>query len=181
MEINEKLSEILDCYSTMYFETYKKYKNTNDDVDEFLKSADELKKLTIDDILKTVEIDKYLRIISDLENQKKRYLKEKEEIIKYSSEKTIVEFLTILNDIEIAKENSIDSEGFNIIYNKLNNIIKNLGVEKIDCLGKDFNPDFHDAIYTVESDDKNKITKIIENGYSLKGKIIKHAKVIVSN
>lgn len=153
-------------------------------------------KLTKDEELKELTYqyadlnDKYLRLFSEFDNYRKRTNKEKIELINTASEGVIESVLPVLDDFDRAlkafKDHNVDEEtvhGVELIYNKFYNTLKQKGLEPMDSLGKTFDTDYHDAITQTpaESDEmKGKVFDVIEKGYLLKGKIIRHAKVVVS-
>ncbi len=132
--------------------------------------------------------DKYLRLFAEFENYKKRVRKEKEDLIATASENVLNAILPVLDDFDRAKKLSDDenspehfTEGVELVYDKLFSILKNKGLEKMDSLGKDFDPELHEAVaeVPVEEDKKGMIIDVIENGYTLNGKIIRYPKVVV--
>ena len=153
-------------------------------------------KLTKDEELKELTYqyaelnDKYLRLFSEFDNYRKRTNKEKIELINTASEGVIEAVLPVLDDFDRAlkafKDQNVDEEavhGVELIYNKFFNTLKLKGLEPMDSQGKSFDTDYHDAITQTpaESDEmKGKVFDVIEKGYLLKGKIIRHAKVVVS-
>ncbi len=133
--------------------------------------------------------DKYLRLFAEFENYKKRVRKEKEELISTASESTLSAILPVLDDFDRAKILSDDdnspehfTEGVSLVYEKIFSILKSKGLEKMDSLGHDFNPELHEAVAEIpvdEEDKKGKIIDVVENGYTLNGKIIRYPKVVV--
>ncbi len=148
---------------------------------------DDLNELTI----KYEELnDKYTRLYSEFDNYRRRTLKEKAELIKTAAKDTIESLLPVLDDFDRAfqafAEHGVDDEtvhGVELIYNKFFNALKQQGLEPMDSKGKEFDTDFHEAVTHIpaESEDmKNKVFDVITKGYLLNGKIIRHAKVVVS-
>lgn len=133
--------------------------------------------------------DRFLRLFSEFDNYKKRVNKEKLDLISTASEKVIVSILPIIDDFERAitaneKADNIDSikEGFNLIYNKLLQMMKRFDVEEIQAKGEEFNTDFHEAVThfpAQNEEDKGKVIDVTEKGYKLKDKVIRYAKVVV--
>jgi molecular chaperone GrpE len=142
--------------------------------------------------IKVAELnDKLLRLYSDYDNYRKRTLKEKIELSKMASEDVIVSLLPIMDDFEraIKSMNEVDDvqsmkEGIDLIYNKFKTLLNQKGVEDLKSEGEVFNTDFHEAITNVpaETDElKGKIVEEVLKGYSLNGKVIRFAKVVVAN
>ena len=131
--------------------------------------------------------DKYIRLVAEFENYKKRTLKEKSELILNGSEKTIAAILPILDDIERATADKTEDpqaikEGFELIYKKFLKTLETLGVNKIETDNADFNVDYHEAIAMVPGmgdDKKGKVIDCVQTGYTLNDKVIRHAKVAV--
>ena len=131
--------------------------------------------------------DKYIRLVAEFDNYKKRTLKEKTELIFNGSEKTIGAVLPILDDFERAIADNTDDatavkEGFSLIYKKFFETLEKLGVKKIETEDADFNVDYHEAIAMVPGmgdDKKGKVIYCVQTGYTLNDKVIRHAKVAV--
>lgn len=133
--------------------------------------------------------DKYLRLFAEFDNYKKRVMKEKMELLETAAKDTLSALLPVLDDFDRAKatadqEGSKEpfSEGVKLVYQKLNNILRQLGLEAMETTGKDFDPDLHEAIAELPAPSeemKGKIIDTAEKGYKLKDQIIRHAKVVV--
>ena len=131
--------------------------------------------------------DKYIRLVAEFDNYKKRTLKEKTELIFNGSEKTIGAVLPILDDFERAIADNTDDatavkEGFSLIYKKFFETLEKLGVKKIETEDADFNVDYHEAIAMVPGmgdDKKGKVIDCVQTGYTLNDKVIRHTKVAV--
>lgn len=133
--------------------------------------------------------DKYLRSVAEFDNYKKRTLKEKAELILNGAEKTVSAVLPILDDMERAlqAEETIDDvkalkDGMELIYKKFVKALEGLGVSKVETDNADFDVDYHEAVAMVPGmgdDKKGKVIDCIQTGYTLNGKVIRHAKVAV--
>tara|TARA_B100001540_G_C15554447_1_gene527497 strand:- start:292 stop:732 length:441 start_codon:yes stop_codon:yes gene_type:complete len=144
-----------------------------------------MKKPTLKNQLKELN-DKYLRLHADFENARKKSAEEKLNLIRYSEQEIITDLLPILDNFERAvktiKDSNKENEGFILIYNSIKNILEKRGLKKIECLGQKFNIDFHEAITQApvkNKKEKNLIIDVIENGYLLKDKVIRFAKVVI--
>lgn len=152
-----------------------------------------------EDLTKQIEIlqnnyneanDKYLRLFSEFDNYRKRTLKEKIELSKTASADIIKALLPIVDDFERAinnfPENESNShlEGIRLIYNNLKRMLEQQGLEEIKALGETFDTDFHEAVTHIPAPEeqlKGKVLEVIKKGYSLQGKIIRFAQVIVGS
>ncbi len=133
--------------------------------------------------------DKYLRLFAEFDNYKKRVMREKMDLLETAAKDTLSALLPVLDDFDRAKataeqENSKEpfSEGVKLVYQKLTNTLKQLGLEAMETTGKDFDPDLHEAIAEMPAPSeemKGKIIDTAEKGYKLKDHIIRHAKVVV--
>ncbi|MCX8080832.1 MAG: nucleotide exchange factor GrpE [Bacteroidia bacterium] len=133
--------------------------------------------------------DKYLRLYSEFENYRRRIQKEKTDWIKYSGEDILKHILPVLDDFDRAikhNKNIEDSEklkeGFQLIYNKLLQLLKQKGLEPMNSVGELFNPEFMEAITQVTATKeslKGKVMDEVEKGYKLYDRVIRPAKVVV--
>jgi molecular chaperone GrpE len=135
--------------------------------------------------------DKYLRLYSEFDNYRKRTIRERAELIKTSGEDIFKAFLPLLDDIERAlksNETATDikavSEGLSLIHHKFNQSLKQKGLEPIPAVGEPFNVDLHEAIVNITAPSPDKVGKVleeVEKGYTLNGKVIRFAKVVVGS
>ena len=128
--------------------------------------------------------DKYLRLVAEFENYKKRTIKEKGDLAKYAKESIITAILPIIDDFERAnKTNEKDSQGYILIGQKMIDILSKHNLEKINLKKNiQFDLDKHEAISSVpvkEKSEKGKIIEEVEPGYMLSDKIIRYPKVII--
>lgn len=138
------------------------------------------------------EKDRYIRLFAEFDNYKKRVIKERQDLLKYSDKDILESLLPVLDDFDRAitelekKEDDLSVlEGVKLIYNKLFNTLKDRGLTVIDVkAGDDFNIDYHEAITQVPSPDeslKGKIIDVVQKGYLLHEKVIRYAKVVIGN
>ena len=133
--------------------------------------------------------DKYLRIVAEFENFKRRNAKERVELIQTAGREVITEMLDVIDDCDRAQkqiEASDDAkdmkEGVMLIFNKLRNVLQSRGLRPMETIHKDFDPDLHDAITEIPAPTPDLIGKVVDEvmkGYYLNDKIIRHAKVVV--
>jgi len=127
--------------------------------------------------------DKYTRLYAEYDNYRKRSAKEKVDMIKFAGEETILSFLPIVDDMERAlahhKEGEF-KEGLELIYQKMVKILTAKGIQPMGAKGEAFDPELHEAITNMPAEGmKGKIVEVVEKGYTLNGKVIRHAKVVV--
>lgn len=153
--------------------------------------ADQMEEQESDSVEKELQEmkDKYLRLMAEFENYKKRTFKEKLDTINTAARETIEAILPVLDDFDRAKQMADDesteetfSEGVNLVYTKLHNIMKTKGLQAMETNGQPFDAEMHEALTEIPApsdDQKGLIIDTIEKGYTLNEKIIRHAKVVV--
>ncbi len=132
--------------------------------------------------------DKYIRLMSDFDNYKKRTSRERIELIGTAAQDTLTALLPVLDDFDRAqnlteeqKKTDAFQEGIQLVYHKLSNILQQRGLEQMESTGHDFDPDRHEALTEIPAPTealKGKVVDTIERGYLLRGKIIRYAKVV---
>ena len=135
------------------------------------------------------EKDKYLRLFAEFENFKKRTSRERVELFKTAGQEVMSSLLPVLDDFDRATSqvskggNKKDIEGFILIKNKFDDILKSNGLEETKIkIGDAFDAEIHEAITQIpaqEDSQKGKIIDIVEKGYQLGEKIIRYPKVVV--
>ncbi len=133
--------------------------------------------------------DKWLRAVAEFDNFRRRSAIEKMTWIKNANQRLILELCEVTDNFERALDSvqtTGDTEhyqkGIKMIQKQIANILKREGVEKIETDGKEFDPEFHEALAHIPSTLKeNKIIATIQNGYLMNGKVIRAARVAVSN
>ncbi len=133
--------------------------------------------------------DKYMRLYSEFDNYRKRTAKERIELQKSASKELIMSILPVVDDLERAikafEDHHLSEEarkGIELIYNKLMSILEQKGLKVIDAKGQPFDTDFHEAVTNTPAPSeelKGKNVDVIQNGYTLNGKVIRYAKVVV--
>ena len=131
--------------------------------------------------------DKYLRICAEYDNFRKRSQKEKDSLYGDVKAETLKKFLPVYDNLVRALAQSTEDEayrrGVEMIMNQFNVTMEKLGVTEIECLGKKFDPAFHNAVMHVEDEEKgeSEITDVFQKGYKKGDRIIRHAMVKVAN
>lgn len=130
----------------------------------------------------------FLRLMADCDNLRRRSAEERINLITSASEDTIKGLLPVLDDCERAleilskSEDEAAKEGTALIYNKLMAYLKTKGLEVIEAKGRKFDTDFHEAVSQFPVQDeaqKGMVFDVISTGYTLGGKILRYAKVVV--
>ena len=150
--------------------------------------------LSIEDKLKTLE-EKLLRTMAEMENQRRRFEKEREEAFEFGGFSFAKESLSLLdnidrattsfkNDTTLKNNKDLDKiiEGIEIVKNDLISIFKKNGIEMIDCINKKFDPNFHQAMLEVEDSNKESGTVVqeIQKGYMMKNRLLRPSLVGVT-
>ncbi|WP_319582162.1 nucleotide exchange factor GrpE [uncultured Pseudodesulfovibrio sp.] len=142
------------------------------------------------DVFKEAEAIR-LRALADSENVKKRLLRETEELKKYAGESILADLLPILDNLDLALAHtdnlSPECKNFVIGVDMTRKIfldaVKNHGLEAVQAgVGVEFDPEIHEAVGTVEEPSlkNNQIAQVVQNGYRLKGRLLRPAKVMVN-
>lgn len=134
--------------------------------------------------------DARLRLMAEFENFRRRNTQEKLDLVATAAKDTIEGLLPILDDCERAlkalassEDSAAAKEGTELIYSKLMAYLKSKGLEPIDAIGKPFDTDLHEAVAQFpvpEEDKKGKVFDVVQTGYTLSGKVIRYAKVVVA-
>jgi len=133
--------------------------------------------------------NKLLRVQADYDNFRKRTQKEKEELAKYASAKLVENLLPAIDNFDRALAASAASgdyealaKGLEMIYRQLLNTMEAEGLAAMEAVGTPFNPEFHQAVMTVETDEFEEgiVVEELQKGYMLKDKVIRPAMVKVS-
>ncbi len=133
-------------------------------------------------------LNSWKRTAADFENYKKRREKEDQELLQFAQEVTVVKMLPTLESLEQALKLAPQNEEFQTwsigvikIVQQLEQVLLDMGVEKIKTVGEKFNPRYHEAVETVEApEESGTIVEDVQVGYKLREKIIRPAKVKVS-
>ena len=131
--------------------------------------------------------DKYLRLLAEYDNFRKRSVQEKLNAFSDATAKAALEVISVIDNFERAMAADCSDEnykkGVEMIYGQFLEVIKKLGVEEIDALGKEFDPNLHNAVSQVEDDSfgENTVSQVYQKGYKLGDKVIRCAMVVVAN
>ena len=133
--------------------------------------------------------DKYLRLVADFDNLRKRTAKERLELIQTAGKDVIISLLEVLDDCDRAeKQLQQDSDperlkqGIQLVFLKFRNTLQAKGVKSMNATGQEFNADLHEAITEIPAPNESLVGKVVdevEKGYYLNDKIIRFAKVVV--
>lgn len=132
--------------------------------------------------------EKYIRLMAEFQNYKKRVTKEKNDIFTYAGEEFIKDLLPVLDNFERALSKEENKEikeylkGMELIFKEFKNILEKKGLKEIDALGKDFDPHYHNAVMHKESEEyeSGKVSEIHQKGYLVNERVIRPAMVTVS-
>ena len=128
--------------------------------------------------------ERLIRLQAEFENYKKRAARESEMIRERASAQAMLKLLPVVDDFDMAIAHIDKSphkefkRGIELIYSKMLDTLKREGVEEMKCLGTSFDPYKHDAL-RAGAGDEGRIIEVIQKGYTLKGNVLRHAKVVV--
>ena len=133
--------------------------------------------------------NRFLRLYAEFENFRKRTNKERLDIINNANADLLKDMIPVIDDFERAITNNEGSEdvvaikeGFSLIYNKYKGILQTKGLKPMDSKGEVFDPEVHEAVANMPTEDKKlkgKIIDDVEKGYFLNEKVLRYAKVVV--
>jgi molecular chaperone GrpE len=133
--------------------------------------------------------DKYIRLSAEFDNYRKRTLREKMELSKYAAEDLLQKIIPIMDDFEralthmdTATDCAAMKDGIDLIYNKFSEFLKQNGIKEIESINVSFNVDLHDAVAKVPVQDdekKGRVVDVVQKGYYIRDKVLRHAKVVV--
>lgn len=133
--------------------------------------------------------DKHLRLVAEFDNFRRRTAKERVELTQTAGKDTIQSLLVVLDDVdraakqlEMTEDITLIKEGISLVFNKLRAVMQQKGLKVMEAKNEEFNPDLHEAITEIPApteDMKGKIIDVVEQGYYLNDKLIRHAKVVV--
>ena len=133
--------------------------------------------------------DKFLRLMAEFDNYKRRTAKERMELIQTAGKDVIVSLLDVLDDcdraekqLSISDDIAVQKEGIQLVFNKIRSTMQAKGLVAMESIGKDFDVELHEAITEVPVPDakqKGKVIDEVTKGYLLNEKIIRFAKVVV--
>lgn len=126
------------------------------------------------------EDDKYIRLLAEFDNFKKRTIQEKSAIKDKATMDSIEPMLTLYDELTLSLKTISDENtiiGINLMLDKVSKSLKNLGIEEIQT--ETYDPEVHDVISVLGNSDSNKIIDVISKGYTINGNIFKHPKVVI--
>jgi len=119
------------------------------------------------------------RALADYQNLVRRYEIEKKDFVAFANANLILKLLTVLDHLEKAQEH-LQDEGLALAIKQFKAVLTEEGLEEIEALGKEFNPEEMEAIEITEGEKSGQVTEVLMKGYRLKGKVIRVAKVKVN-
>lgn len=135
-------------------------------------------------------LDRLQRTMAEFDNFRKRTNVEKNSMFENGAMSSIEKLLPILDNFERAISSTTDEDkenpmfkGIEMIYNQMKDAFKNMGVEEIEGIGTEFNPNIHNAVLHIEDDslEPNTIAEVLQKGYKYKEKVLRPSMVKVAN
>lgn len=132
--------------------------------------------------------EKYVRLMAEFQNYKKRVAKEKNDIREYATEKLVMELLPVLDNFERALAASAEDDpagyakGMKLIFTQMVTELQKSGLAEVEAEGQDFDPTKHNAVMTEENEEleSGKVSKVLQKGYALNDKVIRPSMVAVT-
>lgn len=181
-ESEEKVEEAIEAEVVTEVETEAAATNEEDSVEPVL---DNVKPIVEEDFK-----SKFMYLAAEMENMRRRYEREKEGLIKFGNEKVLSGLLDVVDNLDRSIEAvSTDEDekiknivtGLDMVRNQFMEVLKNSGLEEVEALGKEFDPNFHEALAQQPSEGKDdqEILSVFQKGYILNGRLLRAAKVVV--
>ena len=202
----ELVEDLIDAAPDKILETDEKLKKEYEDMvndsktlknENILKETKESEELRIFKeqlVKKENELKEYIelsqRVKAEFDNYRKRAAKEKEQLYSDITGEIITKFLPIVDNLERALVSVCDSsdlskltEGIDMTLRQFKDVLAKEGVEEIDSLNQEFNPNFHNAVMHIEdeSSSDNTVVEVFQKGYKIKDRVLRHSMVKVSN
>ncbi len=180
-EIKEETENIKDSTVETENETENNADNTTteESIDETSKLQEQLDELN----------NKYIRLAADFDNFRKRTQTEKEELSQYTTVKVLKQLTNVLDTFDRAQEHLKDieecqtvKEGYEVAYKQLLEALKKVGLEEMDALGKTFDPNEHEAVTQIPTNDyePDSVAVVMQKGYKMDKKVVRPALVGVA-
>ena len=133
------------------------------------------------------ESERYMRLMAEFQNFKRRAAKEKSDIHAFANERIIGDLLPVMDNFERALETETEdteayAKGMQLIFEQMKTALEKAGLKEIEALGLDFDPNVHNAVMTdnTEEYENDKISKVLQKGYKLNDKVIRPSMVAVN-
>ena len=135
--------------------------------------------------------DKYVRLLADFENYKRRTSRERIDLFKTANQELMVALLPVLDDLDRTRQHTATAtdaqvvrDGLDIVHNKLTKTLQQKGLQPMEAVGQPFDAELHEAITQIPAptdDLRGKVVDAVERGYYLNDKVLRHAKVVLGS
>ena len=136
--------------------------------------------------------EKFYYVAAEMENMKRRFSKEKENLLKFGNEKVLTGLVDVVDNLDRTLDALADDEdekvknivtGIEMVRTQFLDVLKNNGLERVSCLGEVFDPNFHEALSQAPAEGKKdqEIIQEFQKGYVLNGRLLRAAKVVIAN
>lgn len=134
---------------------------------------------------------KFFYLAAEMDNMKKRFERDRSNLVKFGNEKVLSELLEVVDNLDRTTDSISKDEdekvkniyqGIEMVRNQFLNTLKNNGLEKIEAIGKVFDPNFHEAMAQQPAEGKKdeEVIQVFQHGYSLNGRLLRAAKVVIA-
>ncbi len=175
----------------------KKKTSQAEEVDETTeKTTEEVSEETVEESAEELETvskeeyaslyDKYIRLVAEFDNFKKRTQKEKEEVYSIAKTDVVMSLLPVIDNFDRAEKFAGDenvAQGIALIKKQFTEFLTKIGIEEIEAENKEFDPNLHNAVLHEDRDDvpENTVVEVLQKGYKLGERVIRYAMVKVAN
>ena len=160
--------------------------NTEEAAEEIVEETTEAVEETVEEAA-AADKDKYLRLLAEYDNFRKRSIQEKLNAAHDATAKAALEVIAVIDNFERAVAADCTDEnykkGVEMIYNQFKDVLSKLGVEEVGAEGDEFNPIYHNAVSQIEDESlgENVIAQVYQKGYKIGEKVVRCAMVVVAN
>lgn len=179
MEENKELEEEV-------LESEENTQETSEEAEEVPKEEEQSEEEKLKSEL-SEQKDKYLRVMAEYDNFRKRTAKERLELISTAKADAVTQILPVIDNFERALSAQTQDEtykaGIEMIFKQFGEVLKNLGIEEINPLGETFDPNVANAVNQIEDDNlgENEVAQVFQKGYRIGDKVLRYAMVVVAN
>ena len=179
MEENKELEEEV-------LESEEETQETSEEAEEVPKEEEQSEEEKLKSEL-SEQKDKYLRVMAEYDNFRKRTAKERLELISTAKADAVTQILPVIDNFERALSAQTQDEtykaGIEMIFKQFGEVLKNLGIEEINPLGETFDPNVANAVNQIEDDNlgENEVAQVFQKGYRIGDKVLRYAMVVVAN
>lgn len=122
--------------------------------------------------------NRWKRALADYQNLEKRYERDRSDFVQFANANLILRLISVLGHLEKVS-GTFNDKGLELVVSELQKVLNEEGLEELESLGKEFDPNFMEAVEVLPGEEENKVAEVVSKGYLFKGKLLVPAKVKV--